>query len=560
MLNKDDSRRSGVAALGSVPSTCSPWKLLQKRGKVWPVSNATPKMVGKSPGGHADSKFGWFVIAVAAFFTLSAFHHGSGGGDWVSDHSSRDSVRRLAFGDHNLVDDGSDTEGSSLKSLTGGNGAAPPSASPIAAGSHDEPIWQAPAAGGGVWEPWKAVAAAQQLGGAPVFVTCGYNKGRSGHELKDVATPFILGVMYGWEPCASWWWENKPVKMFNPAYGLRDCETYSAKDQIKKGKESLEKRLGVEKVVHIKHTMTSYDGMELDQVEELAAKVRRAAADAPPGTAIRVVLSKSTRVHMHQVYVWRLANKIPHAVFEPVRRTLQARFFYKMSRVEHTVKNVERMPEISYLDSSANCNGNTNATARCVYFSPTASDSETWPYTPEEHQPESTTTVAAHFRRGDVGGAMAAGEYSNQVFAQRLTNQLHTVLDPCDGDLRITIHTERRGADDLKKNPGLNNVTKIYHTESWEHDMSAFINADILVVTNSSMSTWAALFATGLTIMPSGMYVKHFGFNPPPPNLIPYTDTLKFPQPWLYTRGCLGSSSAGNGADSKAMLNFGAWQ
>ena len=526
-------------------------------------------MVVNAGGGQANSKFIWFVAAITTLFALSAFHHGSGGGDWVSDHSGRESVRRLAFGDHNMADE-DDEEDADEGEIGNDEGIFPNVISAVrknsdagwgaAAQAHAEPIWQAANAHGDVFTPWKTVAAAHEFApGVSVFVTCGYNKGRSGHELKDVATPFILGVMYGWEPCSSWWWTSKPVKMFNPAYRLRDCETYSRKDEIKKGKDSLEIRLGAEKIVQIRHTMTSYDGMEFEQVEELAAKVKRAAAEATPGTAIRVLLLKSTRVHMHQVYNWRLAGKIPHAVFEPVRRTLQARFYYHMSRTQYMVANVEKVPELSYLTGPPECKGNDNATAHCVYFSPSGAEAASvYSKTPAEHQPDSTTVVAAHFRRGDVAH-MSKMEYSSKDFAQRLANQMHTLLDPCDGDLVLTIHTERRGADDLKKSPGIMNITKLYHTESWEHDMSAFINADILVVTNSSMSTWASIFATGLTIMPSGEYVKHFGFNPPPANLIPFTDTLELPKGWLENRGCIAKGTA-DGKRQSENFHFGVWQ
>ena len=33
----------------------------------------------------------WFLAVVAVLVMLTAFHHGSGGGDWLSDHSSRES-------------------------------------------------------------------------------------------------------------------------------------------------------------------------------------------------------------------------------------------------------------------------------------------------------------------------------------------------------------------------------------------------------------------------------------------------------------------------------------
>ena len=280
-----------------------------------------------------------------------------------------------------------------------------------------------------------------------------------------------------------------------------------------------------------------------------------AAAEAGPDVAILVRLSKSTRVHMHQAYNWRCEGKLPHAVFEPVRRTLQARWYHKMNRLAYSIANVQQAPHLNYLEGPPRCKGNTNSTSQCVQFSPAPAETEMWPQTPALHASPDVTVVAAHFRRGDIGSHMANGEFTSQKFAQRLANDVHAALDACDGSLEITIHTERQGADDLKKAPGLQNITALFHKESWEHDMSAFINADVLVVTNSSMSTWAAIFGTGITVMPSG-YVKHFGFNPLPPNLIPYTEDLRLPIPWLQSRGCL--------VRKKQMLTesykFGNWQ
>ena len=40
----------------------------------------------------------WFLAVVAVLVMLTAFHHGSGGGDWLSDHSSRESKKRVVFG------------------------------------------------------------------------------------------------------------------------------------------------------------------------------------------------------------------------------------------------------------------------------------------------------------------------------------------------------------------------------------------------------------------------------------------------------------------------------
>jgi hypothetical protein len=431
-----------------------------------------------------------------------------------------------------------------------------------------EPLWEG-AQNLDLWAPWNTVNPSLQedgTSGAKIFVTCSYNKGRSGHELKDVATPFILGVMYGWEPCTGLWWRTKSVKMFNPGMSLVDCEYYSAKDVIKYDAAPLEERMGgVTSVKRIDFTSTSYDGMAFEEVEALAARVRDIAAAAGPGAAVLVRLHKSTRVHMHQAYNWRYEGKIPHAVFEPVRRTLQARWFHRMNRLAYSIPNVQLAPTLDYLSGSPGCKGNMNSTAQCVQFTADAYSEPieglTLQQTPPAHSGPDTIVVAAHFRRGDTSGHMSQGEFTSQRFAQRLANDLHSILDHCDGTLKINMHTEKQGADDLKKAPGLQNISKLFHKESWEHDMSAFINADVLVVTNSSMSTWAAIFATGITVMPSG-YVKHFGFNPPPPNLIPYTsEQLQLPKPWLQHRGCLASAGTPGEADAQAtQYQFGKWQ
>ena len=85
----------------------------------------------------------------------------------------------------------------------------------------------------------------------------------------------------------------------------------------------------------------------------------------------------------------------------------------------------------------------------------------------------------------------------------------------------------------------------------------AFVNADILVVTNSSMSTWAALFARGLVILPAGN-VKHFKFDPNPDFLIPFVDKLSpLPNEWLVSHGCIPAPDMP--ATSPKQTAFGQW-
>jgi hypothetical protein len=414
-----------------------------------------------------------------------------------------------------------------------------------------------------IWSPWEQVWASLSVPGmAPVFVTCTYNKGRSGHELKDVATPFILGAMFGWTPCTGMWWSTKPVKMFNPGFGLTDCETYGKKYDM----PPLEMRLNTTKVERITVRNPTYDGMDFEQLTALQTRVTKASKAAVPGTVILLVLQGSTRVHMHQAYNWRIDGKLPHAVFEPVRRALQIRWYAHMNRVAHQIGKVEAVPTIPYLFGGDRCRGNTNRSAMCVEWSPDPADNmtdELYKHAPEPHRGISVIVAAAHFRRGDVAH-MSKGNFSSKAFAQRMANDLRNILGNCNGELAINIHTERQGNADLVKNPGLKNITKLYFKESWEHDMMGFANADILVVTNSSMSTWAAMFGKGLTILPSGN-VKHFGFTPLPSNLIPYTTLtgptdLNLPIEWLSARGCPTGDKAAIATSEKSRFQFGAWQ
>ena len=313
-----------------------------------------------------------------------------------------------------------------------------------------------------LWSPWDSVNKKLNSSGAKVFITCTYNKGRSGHELKDVATPFIFSVMYGWTPCHGKWWKSKPVKMFNPALGLADCESYRAKDN----QPPLTERLGATRVSSVVHQHTTYDGMTFEDMGLLKAKVDAALSRAKPDEAILVTLTKSTRVHMYQVYNWWRQGKMPHAVFEPVRRTLQARWFHYMNRVSYKVGSVERVPELPYLKEDAECQGNTVEDSKCIEYTPTdigvQPNRDATAPGPVDHRPSSDLVVAAHFRRGDVKH-MAAGEFTGPEFAQKMVDAMRDQLSKCKGKkIEVNIHTERRGAEDLTKRPGVKHVSRIF--------------------------------------------------------------------------------------------------
>jgi hypothetical protein len=83
--------------------------------------------------------------------------------------------------------------------------------------------------------------------------------------------------------------------------------------------------------------------------------------------------------------------------------------------------------------------------------------------------------------------------------------------------------------------------------------MIAFLNADVLVITNSSMSTWAAQFGRGLVVVPSGN-AKHFRFEPRPSHVIPYITALDIPDPWRVRWNCSRSGLVAPDPDSASSL------
>lgn len=467
-----------------------------------------------------------------------------------------------------------------------------------------------------LWSPW--VQRATDLNPVvPIYVSCGYNKGRSGHELKDVATPFILGTWLGWTPCSQDWWKSRAVSYFNPAFGVTRCKLNKWGGATPELSAELNHSGGI-KV--FKFAKTTYDGMTWDEVQELLGEVKMQAAKVPLGGALVVYLDKSTRVHMGQVWSWHREGKIPAAVFGPVRRALQARFFRGLNLKAQMMPAVQLAPQIEYLRGGPECQDNRGEDSLCVAYTPPDARHTPLP----NHDTAKTLVVAAHFRRGDISGGMAAGEFTGKAFAQRMINEMRRSLSGCPQEVEVHLFTEKQGADDLKR--GLHNLTKLWaggmcvliscplfsksrercagrrgsltrptrrssclSAASWEHDMSCFVNADVLVITNSSLSTWAAHFArgecgrrsarplstffpwflplgllacgvpkypdtgrlasgcpllhprprarTGLVVMPSG-YIKHFKFDPSPAHVVPFVDRLAVPRPFLRKWGC----------------------
>ena len=344
-----------------------------------------------------------------------------------------------------------------------------------------------------LWRPWELHRAA----GPPTFVTVKYNKGRSGHMLKDVATAFVLAQWMGWAPCALEQWSSKAVRLFAPAFAIPACEATA---------------LGIVSLHQSVFRGVPWEGMSFDDVVQLGARTRRAAQDVPVGAGFLLVLDGSTRVQMDALFSWEAAGRMPHAVFEPVRRTLQARWFHRMAVVSRGDPAVRAPPPLLAAAEGPACARNTDPAAECV----------TCLGVPPPPPRRTGTTIVAHFRRGDIAGAMANLAWSDAAFARRLVAQLRLDFAGCPTPLHITLITEKNGAQDLKraKVPG---IDALVSGESWEHDMMEFVNADVLVVANSSMSTWAALFGRGLVLVPSG-YAKHFNFAPRPQHLAPFVN------------------------------------
>jgi hypothetical protein len=336
-----------------------------------------------------------------------------------------------------------------------------------------------------VWYPWeknKSVesVAARAVGGSRVWVSCAYNKGRSGHELKDVATTFILAVWLGWTPCAQGWWTSKSVGMFNAAAGLVRCPVNRG-GKLEPG-SSLVGPIGlpggVRTVRVVRFQRTSYDGLDDEGVRALRQAVSGAVGTAAPDEAILLYLTGSTRVHMDQVYSWARSkpDAVPVTVFADVRRTLQARLFAQLWSTGNATAAVVTgelppPPLPAYLAGILDVN--CTAVERCELTSPSATSGATTqaamgtkqlqPHDRLSHAPHGgEIVVAIHLRRGDIAAGMAEGEWTSKEFAQRLVVQLHAALDACACALEIHVYTEKSGASDLQRAPPISGVTKIW--------------------------------------------------------------------------------------------------
>ena len=303
-----------------------------------------------------------------------------------------------------------------------------------------------------LWSPW-AQRAADLNPVVPIYVSCGYNKGRSGHELKDVATPFILGTWLGWTPCSQDWWKSRSVSYFNPAFGVTRCKLNKWGGTTPELSAELNHSGGI---TVFKFAKTTYDGMTWNEVQDLLVAVKRQAAKVPAGGALLVYLDKSTRVHMGQIWSWQHEGRIQAAVFGPVRRALQARFFRGLNYKAQMMPTVQRAPQIEYLRGGSECQSNRDEDSLCVELSLPGAKHTPLP----NHDTAKTLVVAAHFRRGDISGGMAAGEFTSKAFAQRMINEMRRSLSGCPQEVEVHLFTERQGADDLKR--GLHNMTKLW--------------------------------------------------------------------------------------------------
>lgn len=300
------------------------------------------------------------------------------------------------------------------------------------------------------WYPWELRASKETT---KVFISCAYNKGRSGHELKDVATTFVLAVWFGWTPCAQDWWTTRSVKLFAPALGLSSCRVNHRGELQDDNPFYGLQPTPVVRVV--KFSNTSYDGLDVMTVLALRDRVAREITYAREGEAILVYLTKSTRVHTDQAFSWARTkpNRLPPDVFPEVRHALQVRLFKRLH--EFTRKQHGARLDMSSMQPHVKNVANVQCSPgkRCTV------QNEVETVVPA---PLKAIVVAIHLRRGDIGAGMAAGEYTSKAFAQRLVNDLHAKLDGCDRPLEIHIYTEQSGANDLKKKPHVRGITKVW--------------------------------------------------------------------------------------------------
>ena len=272
-----------------------------------------------------------------------------------------------------------------------------------------------------------------------IYVTALQNSGGSyGHKLFDVASAYLFAEWLGGELFAHETWNVPELEPFSVCEGLRGYE-----ELLDVPKRS------------VQCNQSTWYGVDYGLAKQIHDKIRRL---SEKGDAL-LVLSKSCRLTLMNVWNWYHKGKIDKDVYTPVLQDLRERFYRKhkgpTGRLGVADVRVACFARRAFMSHLTTRNGNT-----------------------------------AEFYLNIIDGVRRA-------------------LKDCR--VRFTFFTQEENSEDLGCLQEVSGVNVTYDYD-YSANMCDLVYADILIGSYSSSSTWASYFSTGVVMVP-------MDDKAPPPNV-----------------------------------------
>ena len=253
-----------------------------------------------------------------------------------------------------------------------------------------------------------------------------------GHELKDAASALIIGEIFGWTVARPRGFERRVLAHANVTLDSLVDLTFLGSDAACPSSWAQ---------LEIDRGQPLFDGVEdLETlVHELCAPVLTSPRRDGPGVCVR--LTHSFRVHMYQLHQWEAQGRVREGAYRAVQ-----------ARLENAVRARSPVRATSAID-------------------------------------DSVVRIVVHFRRDDLAKESALIQPMAQIV--KLMGFIDTQLDTIQR--RFTLVTGPEHNEDVFSFgcDGLAAPCEVV-SESVREDFATMLDADILVVASSSLSTWAA--------------------------------------------------------------------
>lgn len=137
---------------------------------------------------------------------------------------------------------------------------------------------------------------------------------------------FILAAAFGWTPCKQGSYDTKPVRLFDPGFGLQTCNVNKRGEAaLAPNKASHPTAIQGTSTRSITYQNTSWDGLGFDTVLQLKGQIDREVLRLEHDETLLVVLKGYTRVHMDQVCyigVCAVHNNLLHTTLRLIALTM----------------------------------------------------------------------------------------------------------------------------------------------------------------------------------------------------------------------------------------------